>query len=139
MKRASQSRPASNFQSQLDEPTYEPSDRLLVKHGDRVAAHLRLIGRDMQFGAATLPISYVADLAILPEFRGRGYASALLDAAERRMRQEGALLGLLRTSEPDFYRRRGWVVCGRHSYSAAGCHHVLAHLRPHEASCIHAG
>ena len=127
---------AVDFQSQLDEPTYEPSDRLLVKHGQRVAAHLRLTARDMRFGAATLPISYVADLAILPEFRGLGYASALLDAAERKMRREGAVLGLVRASEPEFYRRRGWVLCGRHSYSAAGCHQMLAHLRPHEVPRI---
>lgn len=125
----------ADFQSQLDEPTYEPSDRLLVKHGQRVAAHLRWSARDMRFGAATLPISYVADVATLPEFRGRGYASALLDAAERKMRQAGAVLGLLHTSEPEFYRRRGWVVCGRHSYSAANCHQVLAYLRPHEVPC----
>ena len=52
------------------------------------------------------------------------------------MRREGAVLGLLRASEPDFYRRRGWVVCGRHSYSAAGCHQVLAQLRPHEVPCV---
>ncbi len=122
----------ADFQSQLDEPTYEPSDRWLVKHGDRVAAHLRLTAREMRFGAAALPISCVAGLAVSPEFRGRGYASALLDAAERQMRREGAVLGVLHASEPDFYRRRGWVVCGRHSSSAASCHQVLAHLRPHE-------
>lgn len=119
---------SAELQSQLDEPTYEPSDRLLVKHGDRVAAHLRLVRREMRFGASTLPIAYLADLATLPEYRGRGYASALLAAAEQRMCEEGALLGLLRTSEPDFYRRRGWIVCGRHSYSVAGCHHILAQL-----------
>jgi predicted acetyltransferase len=122
----------TELQSQLDEPTYEPSDRLLVKHGERVAAHLRLIRREMRFGASTLPIAYVADVATLPEYRGRGYASALLAAGERKMYQEGALLGLLRTTEPEFYRRRGWIVCGRHSYSVAGCHHVLAQLRQPE-------
>ncbi len=90
----------------------------------------------MRFGAATLPIAYVAGLAVSPEFRGRGYASALLDAAECEMRREGAVLGLLHASEPDFYQRRGWVVCGRHSHSAAGCHQVLAHLRPHEVPCV---
>jgi len=126
----------AEFQSQLDEPTYEPRDRLLIKHGDRVAAHLRLIRREMRFGAATLPVAYVADVATLPEYRGRGYASALLAAAEQRMRAEGALLGLLRTSEPDFYRRRGWIVCGRHTYSVAGCHHVLAQLRELEPSSL---
>ena len=123
---------SADFQAQLDEPTYEPSDRLLVKHGPCVAAHLRLMSRQMQFGAAILPISYIADVATAPEFRGRGYASALLEAAERRIFHETSVLGLLQTAAPDFYRRRGWVVCGRHSCSTAGCHQVLAHLRAQE-------
>lgn len=119
----------AEFWSQLDEPGYEPSDRLLVKYGQRVAAHLRLSAREMRFGATTLPISYVADVATLPEFRGRGCASVLLDAAERRMRREGVAVALLRAADADFYGRRGWVVCGRYSCSAAGCHQVLAHLQ----------
>jgi predicted acetyltransferase len=93
-----------DFQSQLDEPTYEPSDRLLVKHGQGVTSHLRLSARDMRFGTATLPISHAADVATLPEYRGRGYASALLDAAERKMRRDGAVLGLLHASDPGFYQ-----------------------------------
>lgn len=121
-----------DFQSQLDDPRYEPSDRLLIKHRQNVAAHLRLIGREMRFGAATLPVSCVIDNGTLPEFRGRGYASALLEAAECKMYQDGAVLGLLRTSEPAFYRRRGWIVCGRHSYSTIGCHQMLAEWQPQE-------
>jgi len=120
----------AEFSSQLDAPAYEPSDRLLVKHGPRVVAHLRLAAREMRFGAATLPISCVGNMATSPEFRGRGCASALLAAAERKTRREGAVLGLLRASDPDFYRRRGWVVCGRLSCSAASCHQVLGHLQP---------
>ena len=119
-----------DFQSQLDEPDYEASDRLLIKHRQNVVAHVRLAPRTMRFGSVTLPVSCVSENATLPEFRGRGYASALLEAAESRMAQDGAVLGVLRTSEPGFYRRRGWIVCGRHSSSTAGCHQMLAHLRP---------
>lgn len=123
-----------DFQTQLDEPHYEPSDRLLIKHRQNVAAHLRLTNRELRFGASTLPVSCVIHNATLPEFRGRGYASALLAAAEEQMEQDGAVLGVLRTSEPDFYRRRGWIVCGRHSYSTIGCHQLLAELSRQEAS-----
>lgn len=129
--------PASSgaeFQSQLDEPHYEPRDRLLIKHCQNVAAHVRLVHRELRFGASVLPVSCLADNATLPEFRGRGYASALLSAAEQQMEQDGAVLGLLRTSELDFYRRRGWIVCGRHSYSTIGCHPLLADL-PRQEAC----
>jgi predicted N-acetyltransferase YhbS len=116
------------FQTQQDEPTYEPRDRLLVKHRDRVVAHLRLLRREMRFGACHLPITCIADMATAPEHRRRGYASALLALAEQRMREEGSVLGVLRTRKIDFYRKRGWVVCGRHSYSVAAPHAILSHL-----------
>lgn len=119
----------AEFWSQLDGPGYEPSDRLLVKYGQHVAAHLRLSSRDMRFGAAALPVSRVVDMATLPEFRGRGCASALLDAAERKLRRDGVPLALVRSADAGFYGRRGWVVCGRTSCSAAGCHQVLAQLQ----------
>src|SRR5258705_4755055 len=32
----------AEFQAQLDEPGYEPADRLIVKDGEEIAAHLRL-------------------------------------------------------------------------------------------------
>src|ERR1700704_1849440 len=38
------------FQAQLDEPLYEPTDRLLVKQRDDVVAHLRLTKRLLSFG-----------------------------------------------------------------------------------------
>ena len=118
-----------DFQTQLDEPTYEPRDRLLVKHGQRVVSHLRLIRREMRFGSQLLPITNVADMATSPEFCGRGYATALLESAERRMVEEGSVLGLLRTDRIQFYRNRGWTVCGRHSYSMASPHGILSHLK----------
>src|SRR6476469_3001247 len=48
--------PASGeFQAQLDEPGYDPADRLIVKEGDQIAAHLRLARQTIQLGSAMLP------------------------------------------------------------------------------------
>ena len=74
---------AADFQAQLEEPCYEPSDRLLIKSGRTIVAHLRLIHREMRFGALVLPVGLVADVATLPEFRRQGCATALLAAAQR--------------------------------------------------------
>src|SRR5262245_36589901 len=38
------------FYSSLDDPFYEPRDRLLVKRGQRIVAHLHLTKRVMHFG-----------------------------------------------------------------------------------------
>ena len=120
---------AGEFQAQLDEPAYEPTDRLLIKHGAQLVAHLRLIYREMRFDRLTLPTTWLADLATLPEYRGRGCASALLAAAEQRLRDEGTVLALLRTDQPRFYARRGWVLCGRPGSSVASPQRILSHLR----------
>jgi predicted acetyltransferase len=118
----------SEFLSSLDDPFYEPRDRLLLKDAGRVVAHVHLTRRVMELEGVRLPISGVAGLAILPEYRGRGLARALLRAAQRYMLRDRSLLGMLRTSIPRFFRTEGWAVCGRHSQARAGVRLLLAQL-----------
>jgi predicted N-acetyltransferase YhbS len=119
---------AAEFQAQLDEPGYEPIDRLLVKHGDEIVAHLRLARQTIQLGAATLPVARCMDLATAPELRSRGLATALLAAGERAAAERGLLLGLTRTRAPALFARHGWSICGRHVFSTASPRAVLAEL-----------
>ena len=44
-----QAKSAVVFQSQIDDPFYEPSDRLLVKRGRRLLAHVHIAKRSMYF------------------------------------------------------------------------------------------
>ena len=117
---ATQKPSAAEFQAQVDDPTYEPSDRLLIKAGRQIVAHLRLVRREMRFGRLLLPVGLVVDVVTAPEYRGHGCATGLLQAARKQLLADGAVLGLLRTNMPRFYARRGWTVCGRHCYSSAG-------------------
>ena len=121
----------AEFQAQLDEPTYEPVDRWLVKSQDQIVAHLRVVRREVRWGGQVLPATWLADLATLPEYRGQGCANTLLQAAERQLQQEGTLVALTQATNPAFYRRHGWVACGRQSYSLAGAREILAHLQTH--------
>ena len=118
----------AEFKASLEDPFYEPHDRLLVKRGSRIIAHAHLSHRVMQFGPLQIPTAGLGWLATLPECRGSGHAGRLLVAAEKHMAQSGALVGLLRTSIPHFFRRTGWALCGRHSYSRADARAVLARL-----------
>ncbi len=120
---------SAEFQAQLDEPLYEPTDRLLVKHQSDVVAHLRLTKRLVRLGPLQLPAAGFMDLATAPEYQGRGFASALLREGERQSIRDGAVLGLTRTTAPELFARHGWSVCGRHVFSTAGARQVLAHLR----------
>ena len=117
------------FQAQLDEPLYEPTDRLLVKHRDDVVAHVRLTKRLLQFGPLQIPAAGFMDLATATSWQRRGFASALIGAGEQQAVSEGAVLGLTRTTASDLFARHGWTACGRQTFSVAGARQILAHLR----------
>ena len=107
------------YKASLEDPFYEPHDRLLAKCGPRIVGHAHLTRRVMQFGSLGLPVTGLAWLGVLPELRGRGLGRRLLDAAEDQMAQDGALLGFLRTRIHHVFRPTGLVLCGRYSRSEA--------------------
>jgi len=117
-----------DFSAALEDPLYEPCDRLVVKRGSQVLAHVHLAQRAMRFGTETLPATLVYRLATLPEYRRRGYAGRLLDAAEPAMAADGSVLAVLTTRIPHFFRRAGWVACIRHSRADVGARDLLAQL-----------
>ena len=119
------------FYASQDDPLYEPTDRLIVKRNGRILSHLHLTKRSLRFGAVKLPVAGVNWLGTLPEHRGQGCAAALMRGAESQMREDGAALGVLRTKIPHFFKRFGWAVCGRHSFSRAKPRDVLANLSGH--------
>jgi GNAT superfamily N-acetyltransferase len=119
---------SSEFQAQLDEPGYEPSDRLIVKDADQIIAHLRLARQTIQLGSVTLPVARFMDLATATEYRSRGLATALLAAGERAAAERGVLVGLTRTRVPSLFAHQGWSLCGRHVCSTASPRAVLAEL-----------
>lgn len=119
---------AGEFRSSLEDPFYEPHDRLLSRRDNRLVAHVHLTHREMQFGLERLPVAGLGWLATTPEYRRMGLGRQLLAAAERDMALSGALVGWLRTSIPHFFRGSDWAVCGRHSCSRAGARAVLSGL-----------
>lgn len=118
----------SEFQATQDDPFYEPSDRVLVKNGERILSHVHLTKRVMNFGSLQVPIAGLNGLTTLPEFRGQGLATMLLDAAEQKCLADGAVLGVLRTPQPRFFERRGWIVCKQH-YSIGSPRDILSQLQ----------
>lgn len=116
------------FAASLDDPFYEPPDRLLIKRLGRVIAHAQITHRVMGLGELRLPVAGLQWLATLPEFRRQGCATRLLEGADRALRASGAVLGLLRTRHPYFFGARGWSLCGRHCQARAGTRRLLAQL-----------
>jgi predicted acetyltransferase len=116
------------FPATLDDPHYEPCDRLLIKNGQQILSHLHMTRRVMQFGPLRHGASGLERFGTLPEHRQRGYGRALLRLAEDLMSEDGSGLGVVRTNVPKFFHQRGWAVCGRHCHSQAGVRDLLAQL-----------
>jgi predicted acetyltransferase len=117
-----------DFLCWIDEPTYEPSDRLLVKHGEQIVAHAQILHRTASFHGVRLPIAGLQDLAVLPEFVPAGYERMLIQAAEHAMRDGRAVVSLVRTERPEPLLACGWAEVRASGYSRACVGDVLAHL-----------
>ena len=115
----------------MEDPFYEPHDRLLLRRMGRIVAHVHVTHRVMHFGPIQIPVAGLGSLATLPQCRLQGLGTHLLTAAEKQMAQSGALIGFLKTKIPHFFRRTGWALCGQHDSSRAGAHALLSRLLDH--------
>ena len=120
--------PRAEFNASLEDPFYEPFDRLLLRRQRRIVAHVHITHRTMYFNSMPIPAAGLGWLGVAPEHQGQGLGTHLLRAAESRMAIGGALVGMLRTAIPHFFRRTGWALCGQASYRRADARALLARL-----------
>ena len=116
------------YNASLEDPFYEPHDRLLLRRQRRIVAHAHLTHRTMEFGSLAIPAAGLHWLGVAPEHQGRGLGLYLLRAAEDQMVVDGTLVGMLQTSKPHFFRQSGWALCGQPSYRRAGTRALVARL-----------
>ena len=117
-----------DFAAEIGEPLYEPSDRLLIKREETIVAHVLTRKRVLQMGNVGVPVGQVCELAALPEYRGKGLTTLLLQAAEQAMLCEGAVMAVTRTGLPDFFRPLGWGSYVPHCLSTAGLRSLIREL-----------
>ena len=90
----------AEFRAALEEPSYRPADRLLIRRHSRIIAHAQTARRSLQLGAVQLPAGTLGAMATAEDMRGRGLGMHLLAAAERHLIERGAVVALLRTAVP---------------------------------------
>lgn len=95
-----------------DIPVEDARDRLGLFRGDRLVAKLSVIPYEQFFGGRAVPMGGVAGVAVVPEERGQGHATALLAAALPRMRERGQVVSALFQTSAALYRRSGWELAG---------------------------
>ncbi len=125
------------FCHQLEDPWYEPADRLLLKQRDQIIGHVHLHWRTLFFGKSRWTICRVGCLSLLPEFHSYGLAEELIQAAEQAMSEQGALLGEGELEDFEIVSDAGWISCAEHLMSEADPRDILAEFRVLKESTEH--
>lgn len=108
--RAFSSDPDAEFDA--DVPYVPPKRRLGAFDGGRMIGHLACWEFGQWYGGRRVPMGGVAGVAITPESRRQGVASALLRRALRDMYERGELVSALYPVTHVPYRRLGWEIAG---------------------------
>lgn len=94
-----------------------PQTRVVVVN-DTVVSTLRVWERRMRVGASLVTMGGIGGVCTHPNYRGVGYASALMRDTIDYLRLTGCDLGVLFTIIPEaFYRRLGWTSLPLHSFT----------------------
>lgn len=125
---------AESYFSSLEEPSYEPTDRLLVKRGSQILGQVQLIHRTAWFGGVKLPVAGVEGLTTLPELHDAGYDRLLFSSAEQALRGTAALVAFAHTDRVDVFRGAGWSEIGPVQHTEANVNEVLARITASEVA-----
>lgn len=94
-----------------------PQTRVVVVN-DTIVSTLRVWERRMRVGASLVTMGGIGGVCTHPDYRGVGYASALMRDTMDYLRTTGCDLGVLFTIIPEaFYRRLGWISLPLHGFN----------------------
>jgi ribosomal protein S18 acetylase RimI-like enzyme len=115
--------PASYFKDLLSEQDNDRRVVLVAYSGDDIAGYVTIRWQSDYPPFAEKSIPEINDLRVLPDFRRRGVATALMDEAEKRIFERSSMAGIGVGLYADYgpaqrmYVRRGYVPDG------SGLHH----------------
>lgn len=90
---------------------YKEENTLLYFVGDTIVASLQMLPYSFSFYGQFLPVSYLAGICTLPNYRHRGYASKLITEAHRILAQRQISIAILIPAEKrlyDFYNKHDY-------------------------------
>ena len=101
-----------SFQVSLCADDVSLQSRLCSYDRGRVVGSASSIDFDQWFGGARIPCAGVCDVAVLPEYRGRGTAASLIGELLRSERERGRAISSLYPSTSSLYRQLGYEFAG---------------------------
>lgn len=128
---------ADDFQSRLDDPSYEPTDRMLVVRRGELIGQVQFSRQSAWFDQERIPTATVRDGVILPEMNPVRLMEPLLETVESTALTEGAILAVARPEQPEFFAARGWSICRSQGHTQANTRALLAHITAQLAARKH--
>jgi len=89
------------------DPQLRFSDILCLESENQILSLLTVYKKKVCVGSSRLDLAYIAHVATLPQFQGRGYGSQLLRSTLRYLKRNGFDFSRL-NGHPGFYGRLGW-------------------------------
>jgi predicted N-acetyltransferase YhbS len=96
------------FEAGKTDPPYPESFGFVARTDGRIVSLAEVLEMPVRYGEVTLRMGAVSGVATLPEWRGRGLASAVIERLVAEMTARGIPLSLLMTGSQPFYERLGW-------------------------------
>lgn len=90
---------------------YAAENTVVASERGTVVGALQLVPCALRVRESVQPCYYIAGVSVLPQYRGRGTAYAMMEFAERVAAQRGISLLLLVPSVDGYYERFGYVNC----------------------------
>lgn len=91
---------------------HKPGNSLVLTGQDGEGkAYLDMIPYEISVGGETIPASYLSGVCTLPEYRGRGYMTAMLRRAFRVMYDRGDVFSVLIPAKQGLYEKFGFCDC----------------------------
>jgi predicted N-acetyltransferase YhbS len=96
------------FKAGRTDPPYPESFGFVARAGGRIVSHAEVLEMPVRYGEVTLRMGAVSGVVTLPEWRGRGLASAVMERLVAEMTARQIPFSLLMTGSQAFYERLGW-------------------------------
>jgi GNAT superfamily N-acetyltransferase len=119
---------AQQSAARLDDPSYRPADRLLVRRRGALIGHVHVARHTAWFENQRIALARLEDFAVSPEHRGTVVERSLLAAAEEMARREGAVAAIVASEAPEGFLACGWSPLRGQGHTRADASGVLAYL-----------
>jgi predicted N-acetyltransferase YhbS len=106
------------FENQfIGDSSFEPEQARVCIVDGRIVSHVRVSDRPIRIGFAVVRMGGIGAVATHPDYRGRGYSTALLWDAVNYMEREQYDVSMLFTGLKEHYGKIGWACFPEHHFS----------------------